>query len=440
MAMMMCFRRSEASLGNDWESDSDEETGGEEEDTLVADVLVVHVLKARGLLASDSNGLSDPYVSIKFSSQKRKTKIVRKSLNPEWNETFEFKAKRPRSNPTALDNEKVVITLKDKDLFFDDPLGFVEIPVWGIIEKATKPPRFVSHSPLSSSLSPSEGTEDDDAVEFDQNPDEGDDLLHDRNETGSIASVSSAPLLDVTDRQTSTAKIRSYMTKLVRRYSTDQGRDLSYRAFSTGAKWYPLDRSSGMKTVKGAVKIAFVYYKVMSFHSFPTPSELTTADDVGEGDLRDELSHFAGRPRVSITVLQARNIPVSDMNGLSDPYVVLSCRGTRHRTATKQRTLNPVWNEEVTFGDKNEYLVQRDVVTIKVYDKDLISSLPICMLELPLWVLDHATEDPQWFRLTHLPENIPAPVRHLHHSDHGEDGFGEIQLKVRLTGESEHNR
>lgn len=41
----------------------------------------------------DPNGLADPYVKIKLTcdgerNRKYKTKVVKASLNPEWNETF----------------------------------------------------------------------------------------------------------------------------------------------------------------------------------------------------------------------------------------------------------------------------------------------------------------------------------------------------------------
>ena len=52
--------------------------------------LTFTVLRAEGLVAKDKGGTSDPFVELIIDKQKFKTKVIPKTLNPEWNETFAY--------------------------------------------------------------------------------------------------------------------------------------------------------------------------------------------------------------------------------------------------------------------------------------------------------------------------------------------------------------
>jgi hypothetical protein len=54
-------------------------------------VLRLHIYHCKAIRAGDSNGLSDPYVEVKFKGKKNKTATKYKTIFPQYFETMEFK-------------------------------------------------------------------------------------------------------------------------------------------------------------------------------------------------------------------------------------------------------------------------------------------------------------------------------------------------------------
>lgn len=48
------------------------------------------LIEARDLIAADLRGTSDPYVRVQYGNLKRRTKVMYRTLNPQWNQTLEF--------------------------------------------------------------------------------------------------------------------------------------------------------------------------------------------------------------------------------------------------------------------------------------------------------------------------------------------------------------
>ena len=88
-------------------------------------LLRLTIKRAQGLLAADLNGKSDPYVVALSGGVQRKSKVVKATLDPIWNETLDL--------PGVLgDFQASGLSLHAYDwdrLSADDPLGSVHIPL-----------------------------------------------------------------------------------------------------------------------------------------------------------------------------------------------------------------------------------------------------------------------------------------------------------------------
>jgi len=106
--------------------------------------LTITVVGAKGLKAADLNGKSDPYVVIKdvkglnVPGSSVKTKIKDKTLEPVWNETFEF--------PFSYALSKLVFKVYDHDKFTeDDEIGKLKIPAEKVILQSESEGWFQLH-------------------------------------------------------------------------------------------------------------------------------------------------------------------------------------------------------------------------------------------------------------------------------------------------------
>ncbi|RLM74308.1 synaptotagmin-5-like [Panicum miliaceum] len=72
---------------------------------------------------------------------------------------------------------------------------------------------------------------------------------------------------------------------------------------------------------------------------------------------------------LSVTVISGEDLPAMDMNGKSDPYVVLSLKKskTKYKTRVVNESLNPVWNQTFDFVVEDGL---HDMLILEVYDHD----------------------------------------------------------------------
>ena len=109
------------------------------EEAIVGVELDFAVLSGKDLVAKDGSGflklgkktVSDPYVVVKLGSRKLgQTKIMMKTLNPDWNEAF----KRNFSGREFNADESLTFSIFDKDRgSADDPMGEVVVPLKALL-------------------------------------------------------------------------------------------------------------------------------------------------------------------------------------------------------------------------------------------------------------------------------------------------------------------
>lgn len=68
---------------------------------------------------------------------------------------------------------------------------------------------------------------------------------------------------------------------------------------------------------------------------------------------------------LNLILLEARNLPSANFQGLSDPFVVLSLEGQKSKSAYKSNTLDPVWNENFNFQPSSK----NAILNIEVWSK-----------------------------------------------------------------------
>ncbi|CAK4072437.1 unnamed protein product [Aphanomyces euteiches] len=92
----------------------------------------VNVFQGRQLPAMDDNGLSDPYIDVRFFGEKRKIKEKKKTVNPLWYETVTYDVELPPENMLHF-SPQVILRVMDWDVGIgnsaDDYIGSSFLPI-----------------------------------------------------------------------------------------------------------------------------------------------------------------------------------------------------------------------------------------------------------------------------------------------------------------------
>jgi len=99
---------------------------------------------------------------------------------------------------------------------------------------------------------------------------------------------------------------------------------------------------------------------------------VTMADRLKQERMKERVNEYGldQDAVLQVRVVEARNLMAMDINGKSDPYVVLSVGNETFKTKIIDSNLNPVWNEIHTFDVRTG----REQLKIEVYDHDDLGS------------------------------------------------------------------
>nr|XP_035947122.1 double C2-like domain-containing protein alpha isoform X1 [Halichoerus grypus] len=101
-------------------------------------------------------------------------------------------------------------------------------------------------------------------------------------------------------------------------------------------------------------------------------------DTTALGMLEFDLLYDQASCTLHCSILRAKGLKPMDFNGLADPYVKLhllpgACKANKLKTKTQRNTLNPVWNEDLTYSGITDEDITHKVLRISVCDEDKLS-------------------------------------------------------------------
>ncbi|KAG9352441.1 hypothetical protein JZ751_020855 [Albula glossodonta] len=106
-------------------------------------------------------------------------------------------------------------------------------------------------------------------------------------------------------------------------------------------------------------------------------SEASKFEQENLGEICFSLRYVPTASKLTVVILEAKNLKKMDHGGLSDPYVKVQLildkrKWKKRRTSVKKKTLNPYFNESFNFEVSFDQ-IQRVQVVISVWDHDKVS-------------------------------------------------------------------
>lgn len=159
--------------------------------------------------------------------------------------------------------------------------------------------------------------------------------------------------------------------------------ELSYRELQLQTLWLTFlsfDPSSRHEVI-GQVVVPLADLELSNENVFRTDIRPSLKKQVALGELMVSLGYLKSAERLTIVVIKARNLPAINIKG-TDPYVkvYLLAAGKRlkkKKTSVRKGTLNPVFNEAVSFDIAMDALNSVDLLLSVMHENEIIGCVPI---------------------------------------------------------------
>lgn len=159
--------------------------------------------------------------------------------------------------------------------------------------------------------------------------------------------------------------------------------ELSYRELQLQTLWLTFlsfDPSSRHEVI-GQVVLPLADLELSNENVFRTDIRPSLKKQVALGELMISLGYLKSAERLTIVVIKARNLPAINIKG-TDAYVkvyllVAGKRVKKRKTSVRKGTLNPVFNEAVSFDIAADALNSVDLLLSVLHENEIIGCVPI---------------------------------------------------------------
>lgn len=177
-----------------------------------------------------------------------------------------------------------------------------------------------------------------------------------------------------------------------------------------------MDDNSNDSDEQPAKQSSLAFWKSGKKKSQKFPGDVSGEETVVKsyGQIKFKIVYDFDSATLAVSVLEAKDLAVMDLNGYSDPYVRVylmpDCKRKYEKTRVHKKTLNPIFNETFTFQVSYGELMSKTLV-LAVYDFDRFSKHDeIGQISIPIGSIDLARSVEEWRQLESITDSTNDQV------------------------------